>query len=60
MNEGMSNGKGHGEKYSGVRGNKECQGQGEASALYSVTQKAYWYDDIWKKGCRNVDTKLSF
>ena len=41
MNEGMSNGKGHGEKYSGVRGNKEFQGQGEASALYSVTQKAY-------------------
>ena len=41
MKEGMSNGKGHGEKYSGVRGNKEFQGQGEASALYSVTQKAY-------------------
>ena len=36
MNEEISNGKGHGEKYSGVRGNKECQRQGEAAALYRV------------------------
>ena len=46
MNEEISNGKGHGEKYSGVRGNKECQRQGEAAALYRVTGKSYCYDDI--------------
>lgn len=50
MNEEISNSKGHGEKYSGVRGNEECQRQGEAAALCRVTGKSYRYDDIRIEG----------
>lgn len=50
MNEEISNSKGHGEKYSGVRGNKVCQRQGEATALRRVTGKSYYYKDIRIEG----------